>query len=150
MMGLESGIDALLEKKAYLIDIFPQTVPRKADNRYFAVEKIFQKDRTEISRKFQNLLLKLYCYYDFEIPEEDCRRRERTPQEAAEWICKCCAEPGAVNILLPEPDALITLDGQDLYMTVYDPDGELKDMLAKLCASEGLFFYEAPDTESVG
>ena len=50
-MELSDRIDTLMDKKAYLIDIFPKTVPQKVDNRYFAVEKFFHRNRSEFERK---------------------------------------------------------------------------------------------------
>ena len=66
-MVLSDKIDALMDKKAYLIDIFPKTVPQKVDNRYFAVEKFFQQNRSEFKLKLTSIILKLYCYYDLTV-----------------------------------------------------------------------------------
>ena len=58
-------IDELIKGPVYHIDIFPCTVHPKHDNRCVEVEKFFQHNRKEIDKKFVNILLKLYCYYDF-------------------------------------------------------------------------------------
>ncbi len=38
---------------------------------------------------------------------------------------------------------MIILNGDDLYMMLYNPDDELKALVKELAHSEGLFFYEA-------
>ena len=50
-----------------------------------------------------------------------------------------------LNIFLPECDALLVLNRNDLYITVYNPDSYLKNLLSQLAYSEGLFFYKAPN-----
>lgn len=48
-----------------------------------------------------------------------------------------------INIILPRVNAMIILNGDDLYMMLYNPDDELKALVKELAHSEGLFFYEA-------
>ena len=40
----------------------------------------------------------------------------------------------------PDEDALITLNREDLYMTVWHPSGTLRKLLEQLAHAEGLFF----------
>lgn len=144
-MELSDKIEELLNRQAYLIDIFPKTVPQKADNRYFAVEKYFQQNRSEFERKLTTIMLKLYCYYDFTVVFDDDINENPQVEELTVLLKKCFSgELGYINIFLPESEAVMLLNYGDLYMTAYNVSGELKELLAKLVSSEGLFFYEAP------
>ncbi|MBQ4046698.1 MAG: hypothetical protein II627_09610 [Lachnospiraceae bacterium] len=152
-MDIESKIDELLEKPAFLVDIFPCTVPAKPDNRYFAVEKYFQKSREELGRKFLFILLKLLCYYDLALVSDDDVYENPEPDQLAALIQACFgprpaeeAMPGDhINILLAEKNAMIALDRDDQSMVVYGADDSLKEMIGSLARAEGLFFYKAPD-----
>ena len=143
-MELSDKIDALMDKKAYLIDIFPKTVPQKADNRFFAVEKYFQQNRPELKRKLTTVILKLYCYYDLTVVMEDDITENPQVEELTVLLTKCFSgELGYINIVLPECEAMLSLNYGDLYMTAYNVSGELKKLLSQLVNAEGLFFYEA-------
>lgn len=39
-------------------------------------------------------------------------------------------------------EAYITISGDDIYMTVYQPSEETLEMLGQLAASEGLFIWK--------
>ena len=144
-MVLSYKNDALMDKKAYLIDIFPKTVPQKADNRYFAVEKFFQQNRSEFELKLTSIILKLYCYYNLTVVIDGNITENPQVEELTVLLKKCFSrELGYINIVLAECEAMLSLNYGDLYMTAYNVSGELKELLAQLVNAEGLFFYEAP------
>lgn len=149
MADLVSKIDELLHKPCYLIDMFPRTVPAKPDKRYFAVEEYFQKNRRELNGKFCRLLLKLYCYYDFWVSAGENSAENPDPGLLTEWICHCFErewrEWDDMQIILPECNAMVTLNSDDLYMILYHPDQQLKELISQLVGAEGLFFYKAPE-----
>lgn len=137
--------ERIMEKKAYLVDIFPETVPQKADNRYFEVERYFQRNRSEFDRKLTAVILKLYCYFDYTVESEDRVIENPQTAELTVQLEKCFrGESGYINIVLTECEAMLTVNRDDLYMSVYNVSGRAKELLAELTASEGLFFYEAP------
>lgn len=143
-----SRIETLIEKSAFLIDIFPKTIPQREDNRYFVIEKYFQNRRTETDQKFLNILLKLYCYYNFIINYTPEKLLENTsPDQVLAFLDSFVMGKNQItdflNIFLPECDALLVLNRNDLYITVYNPDSHLKKLLSQLAYSEGLFFYKA-------
>lgn len=145
-----SKIDELIEGPVYRIDIFPDTAPQKSDSRYFEVEKFFQHDRTEIDRKLTNILLKLYCYYDFWISAWQSEHEVFENPDAGQLtslIKHCFAgewkSRDYINIILPECNSMIILNGDDLYMGVYHPSECLKGLIRELAQSEGLFFCKA-------
>ena len=140
-------IDELLGKPCWLVDIFPRRAPRRDDGRYFKVEEIFRRNRWELNEKldenFCRLLLKLYCYYDFCCVFGEERAENPEPELLAEWLDRCLAGGERFAVLLPACDALICLDGGDLYANVYNPDEEFCGLLAQLAAAEGLFFRKS-------
>ena len=152
MLNIVSRIDELLEKPRYLIDIFPRTVPETQDRRYFLVEEYLQNSRTEINEKFKRLLLKLYCYYDFWVSAGEKCSKNPEPGLLAEWICHCFEgdwrERDYINIILPDCNAMIILNGDDLYMTVYNPNHQLEELIVQLAGAEGLFFYKRQGDKS--
>ena len=45
-------------------------------------------------------------------------------------------------IILKSTDVLITVSGDDTYMTVYNPTEESKELIDSLAVSEGLFMWK--------
>ena len=142
-----SKIDRLTKGPVYIIDIFPNKVPSKPDNRYFEFENFIQNNREEIDWKFMIILLKLYCYYDFWVSscalEQDVF--ENPDLSHLIGLAKSCFMGKSINIILPECDSMIVLNGDDLYMSVYNPNDHLKSLISDLSQSEGLFFREVPE-----
>lgn len=141
-------IDRLQEKPCWLIDTFPATVPQKADGRYFEVEEYLQAHRRRLNDSFCRLLLKLYCYYDFTVINDREALVNPPPAQLAEEITRCFAGEwkarGYLNILVPECDAMVILNGDDLYMILHSAHKGLEKLVSQLAAGEGLFFYPAP------
>lgn len=152
MDDIISKIDELIEKPRYLIGIFPCAVPQTLDSRYFMVEEYFQKNRTEWNRKFCNLLLKLYCYYDFWVSAGEKLAKNPEPELLAEWIWHCFEgdwkERDYINIILPACNAMVILNGDDLYMILCNPDKQLMDIIMQLAGAEGFFVYKAQRTQN--
>lgn len=143
-MNIYPLIEGLLNKKQHIIDIFPMTVPQKEDNRYFAAEKYFQRNRADLDRKLTNIILKLYCYYDMTAVTADNTVKDPDVSEFVTLLYSCFSGGvGYVNILLPECEVLLTLNSDDLYMTVYNAQGEAAELISQLVSAEGLFFREA-------
>ena len=66
-------VEELLQCPCWIIDILPSQVPGDRSGQYFAVEKYFlQGDRIkEIKQKHIDLILKLNCYRDLSISDEN-------------------------------------------------------------------------------
>ncbi len=132
--------ETLLNQPYWVIDILPEQVPEDGPGRYFAVEAYYlQPDRIAgIRRRFTDFLLKLNCYYDFRIgtPEEDPAEDNPTPDQLDARIN---TEKKDLLILLTGEEALITLNRDDLYMTVYHPSETLLGRMERLASAEGLF-----------
>ena len=143
-MDIDSEMEALLNKKMQIIDIFPRKVLPKADNRYFGAERYFQRNRSEFDRKLTNIIIKLNCYYDVTAVTEDKITETPKTEELLSLLEKCFSGGKSyVNILLPECEVLLTFNSDDLYMTVYNAHGEVAELISQLVCAEGLFFREA-------
>lgn len=143
-MNIYTLIEELLNKKTHLADIFPKTVPQKDDNRYFFAEKYFQRNRADFNRRLINIILKLYCYYDMTAATSDNTVKSPEISELVKLLESCFSgRIGYVNMILTECEVLLTLNSEDLYMTVYNAQGEAEELISQLVRAEGLFFREA-------
>lgn len=151
-MERSDTIERLLETPYAVIDLFPRTIPPECGPRYFAAERLFRRDphHAEIAGRFLRFLLKLHCYYAFQFVDPETNEVFETPdtEAAANRIDACLLAdmPASLLILLPEADALIALDRDDLYLTLYHPSPALFETVRPLAAAEGLFVRE-PETE---
>lgn len=145
-MDISSKIDELMEKKQHLIDIFPKRVPEKADNRYFAAERFFQRNRCGYDRKIISIILKLFCYYDMTVVTEDVTVELPETEQLISMLERCFSgDIGYVDIILTGSDALLCINSDDMYVSAYNMNGETEELAAQLVRAEGLFFYEAAE-----
>ena len=140
-MGKDYAIEDYLERPYWLIDILPKQVPANDGERYFAIEKFYLSEpQVELlCRKFANLLLKLYCYYDIAI----CGYEEQwienpAPEVLFDWVMS--RQP--IHVLLKSADAMIVAHGDDTYMTLYSPDEATLQLVDTLASAEGLFVWK--------
>ena len=136
--------EALYGAPCYVIDFLPRQVPAEGGGQYFAVERYFRaRPRLDgLYKRFARLLLCLRCYYDAaacRLPEE-VWIPDPAPDALAELVTGCAAKGGRyLTLLFPAEDVLLTLDGGDLYMTVYNPGEEFLKTVSALASAEGLF-----------
>ena len=131
----ENQIERLLEKPFWVVDFLPERVSAERSKQYFAVEDFCCNGQyiNQLYQHFAYLIIKLSCYFDiFGNP---------SPNEIFDSINNCLSN-GYVNFLFANEDALITLNGGDLYMTVYNPNGRFLEMVQSLAVAEGLFVRE--------
>ncbi len=128
-------IETLLQKPYWIIDILPKQVPPESSGQYFAVEQfILREPQLSVLRMKQaSLILKLNCYYDILVEGE----MNPAPECVVSLIRSRCT-----SILLE--DALLTTDPYDTYMTLYNPDTKLLELVITMAASEGLFVWQPP------
>ena len=137
-------MEELLNKPYWVIDFLPRQVPAKGGGQFFAVEGYYL--RSPMRRGFAEILLKLNCYYDFEVCEPETEKWQKNPPPEAlfSWIAD---NEKDLCVLLPAENALITANRDDLYMTVYAPSKELLQLLRSLAAASGLFLWQPPREE---
>ena len=131
--------ETLFGKPYWLIDVLPEQVPEERAAAYFAAERYWLRPENleGIRRRFADLLLKLNCYHSLEAAAgEDDPVPVLAPEQLAARITE--ARENLV-FFLPGMNAAITLNRDDLYMTVYDPPQPLLDLLGRLAAADGLF-----------
>ena len=128
----ENQIERLLENPYWVIDFLPETVSAERSKQYFEVEEFCCNSQfiNRLYQQFAYVIIKLSCYVDID--------GHPTPESILEDVNGCIMN-GNVNFLFADEDALITLNGGDLYMTVYNPDGRFLQLLQSLVASERLF-----------
>lgn len=128
----ENQIECLLEKPFWVVDFLPERVSAERAKQYFAVEDFCCNGQyiNQLYQRFAYLVIKLSCYFDI--------YGNPSPNEMYDSI-NSCQSKGYVNFLFHNDDTLITLNGDDLYMTVYNPDGRFMELLRSLATAEGLF-----------
>lgn len=128
----EKQIERLLEKPFWVVDFLPERISAERSKQYFAVEYFCCKGQyiNQLYQHFAYLIIKLSCYFViFGNP---------SPKEIFDSINNCLSN-GYVNFLFANEDALITLNGGDLYMTVYNPNEHFLELVQSLATAEGLF-----------
>lgn len=134
--------DDYYEKPYWVIDILPEQVPEGGEGQFFSIERYYlqQPKRSELQRMFLDCLLKLNCYYDFQVWSEHHNYYEKNPSPdlLEEWMMK---QEESLHIVLPSADCLIETRPDDLYMTVYNPDEKLMRLVQKIAMAKGLFVW---------
>ena len=139
-------IDKMIEKKkkktVYVVDPLPEKVSKKSRGQFLEIENFWHEsgEAKKICRKFERIILKLYCYYDIEVKFKGTCTKNPSPKNLQTWIRKCVSgKKDFINILLNDGEAMIILNEDDVILSVYNPDETLLSLLEKLAAAEGLF-----------
>ena len=138
-------VDDYLEKPYWLIDILPKQVPANSRGQYFKIERYWlqQPQFGSICHQFASLLMKLNCYYKVSVADADGSASDSLQHECLE---KMLASGDAVYIVMDSENAMIGFNGDDHYMTLYNPSKELLELVSLLASSEGLFVWK-PDNQ---
>ena len=139
MKTIRTKVEELLERPYRVIDILPEQVPAEAPGRYFTVERFFLEPSryTNIRKRFADIVIKLYCYYDLSVLLGDADEPliDPEPKQLANWI-----ESGTLHMcILVGEDSLLIISTDDLYMTVFNADEPLTRRLDLLSRANGLF-----------
>lgn len=128
-------VEELLECPYWIIDILPLQVPKDSPGQYFAVEKYFLQDKRieEIKQKHINLILKLNCYRDIAIYDETVINP--VPEHISEEMKK-----RYLYIMIDE--SMILSEPDDTYLTIFNPDSKLLELIKQIASSEGLFVWK--------
>lgn len=145
----EGQVESLLSSEYHVIDFLPMRVDIQESSFYFDAEQFFLKEKElkGIAKSFVRIVLKLLCYFPFEIytgeyewqPEARCN-------EIAKWIRTIVAgRSGEMGILFPKEDTFLLIQGGSLGMTVFHCSERIENVLAPLVWSEGFFWWEGED-----
>ena len=123
--------EELLNTPYWIIDILPLQVPKDSKGQFFAVEKYMLNEQMDsIKQKHINLVLKFNCYMDISIDDE------------------VNPDPGKIVAAMKEKttfirlnDSMILSEPDDIYMTVFNPDDKLLELIKTLSAGEGLYVW---------
>ena len=144
-------IGDLLEGPYWIVDILPEQVPANADGQYFSVERYYlQPERIRIlRRKFAEILLRLNCYYDMAVSFDSCESWEKNPdpEEFSDRL-GCLSGNDFLRAVFEAQKAMIDIEHDDTYMTVYNPPSDLLNKLRMLASAEGLFVWNPQEHEN--
>jgi hypothetical protein len=128
-------IEELLERPYWVLDILPAQVPADGPGQYFAVERYYLQEPqlAAIKRKHLDLLLKLNCYRDVSLDEDE--ERNPPPEQIADTVFRRYT-------YIRTEDAMLLSEPDDTHMTLFNPDEDLLDLVKILAAGEGLFVWQ--------
>ena len=130
-------IEELLEKPYWIIDILPKRVPKDSPGQYFAIEDFFLEEQlAEVKKKHINVILKLNCYMDIAIDDEE----NPAPAQIRDTMFD-----RYVYIMLG--DAMILSEPDDTHLTVFNPNEGLLNLIKAISSSEGLFVWKGIESE---
>lgn len=136
-------MEELLKKPYWVIDFLPEQVSPQSAGQVFAVERFYLQEpqQSALRRRFADILLKVNCYYDFQIcePEEEAWQPHPTPEQLFSWITENKKD---ACILLPDENTLFTVNRDDVCMTIFNPSDRLLQLLDRLSIAEGLFLWQ--------
>ena len=137
-----TSIETHLAKPYWLIDVLPKQVPAGSPGRYFEVEEYLLSRLDDLCRKFAGVLIRLNCYQDLQVSlDGETWTKEYSPEDLERLLLESTASKSTLFISIQPADALITFSGDDHYMTLYSPYGELLDLVRQLASAEGLFVW---------
>ena len=141
----------LLDGPYRIVDILPEQVPADAAGQYFSVERYFLQPEQIIPlrRKYAEILLRLNCYADMAVSFDACASWETNPDPEG-FAARVAGLSGNefLRAVFAEQKVMIDYDRSDTYLTVYDPDSALLDLVRALAAAEGLFVWSPPREEA--
>ena len=147
MATLDITVERLLEDDYWIIDIIPSQIPiekqaeyRALTDEYFESGKVAQLHRryadilTMINSQFKTAML---CMPEDEwtISPDDVTVKDAVIHHT---------ERGCVDLLLPEEETLISLQAEDLYITVYHPTEEILSLLRQAVSESGFYIWQTP------
>lgn len=133
-------IETFLTKPYWIIDILPKQVPANSSGQYFAIEKhLLSSPQVDcIYRKFAGVLLALNCYHDITIQDGD--KWIKNPEPGT--IERLVLERKPINLLIDSSQAMISITGDDHYMTLYGPNKDLLELTTTVALAQGLHVWK--------
>ena len=80
-------------------------------------------------------------YYNIEVGFGNEWKKNPKPEKLEKTVQKCImGRKDYIHIFAGSRDTLIFINGDDLYLSIYNPDKKMQKMLNRLAKAEGLFF----------
>ncbi len=152
MATLDITVERLLEDDYWIIDILPSQIPVGKQAEYRALtDEYFESGKVaELHRRYADILTMINGRFKTAMlcmPED-------------EWTISPCdiavkdavihhTERGCVDLLLPEEETLISLQSEDLYITVYHPTEEILSLLRQAVSESGFYIWQTPQIERI-
>lgn len=142
----------LYSENCKIIDFLPRRVTADSGDFFQEVEDYFLEDKQlqVFCRKATSIVLKLLCYYPFEIYVQETlpvkRQREGwLKDKRCETIVKILRKvilkkQGQIDILLGKGNSMISISGGLLSLAVYNMNPSLQTLLDRLVETEGLYW----------
>ena len=139
--------ESYFEKPCWVIDFLPERVPADEQGRFFDVEAhyLLAKNYEKIRKQFSAVVLKLYCYYDVEVYEnEDEEGQLNIDPAMLEWTIN--SNGYELSIVFGNKEGLLTIGIDDTHMTLFGPSKRLLHLAGRIAEAQGLFIWQ-PDND---
>lgn len=134
-------VDELLGMPCWVVDVLPRRVGEEAGGQFFQVEPRLLAGR-RLRRAFCDVILKLNCYYDFQVFRggADKSKPNPKPEKLERWIL---GNNKDLSILIPAEETLVFVPTDSTYFALHNPSHEMLKLVRQLAGASGLFVWKA-------
>ncbi|MBQ4253837.1 MAG: hypothetical protein II712_03320 [Erysipelotrichaceae bacterium] len=135
--------EAYFEKEFWVIDFLPERVPYDSQGRFFDVEALYLmgENYEMMRRKFADIVLRLYCYYDIEMYENEDEEGTLNPDPMQlQWTVM--SNNYELCLLFGQGEGLLTIGIDDTHMTLYAPSEKLLSIAGRIAEAQGMFIWQ--------
>lgn len=152
MATLDITVERLLEDDYWIIDILPSQIPIEKQAEYRALtDEYFESGKiAELHRRYAEILTMINSRYNTAMlcmPEDEWTISPHNNDVKDAVIHH--TERGCVDLLLTEEETLISLQAEDLYITVYHPTEEILSLLRQAVSESGFYIWQTPQIERI-
>ena len=152
MATLDITVERLLEDDYWIIDILPSQIPIEKQAEYRALtDEYFESGKVaQLHRRYADILTMINSRFKTAIlcmPEDEWTISPHNNDVKDAVIHH--TERGCVDLLLPEEETLISLQAEDLYITVYHPTEEILSLLRQAVSESGFYIWQTPQIERI-
>lgn len=147
MATLDITVERLLEDDYWIIDILPSQIPIEKQAKYRALtDEYFESGKVaQLHRRYADILTMINSRFKTAIlcmPEDEWTISPHN-NDVKDAVMHH-TERGCVDLLLPEEETLISLQAEDLYITVYHPTEEILSLLRQAVSESGFYIWQTP------
>ena len=147
-------LNALFSEDYRVIDFLPSHVAEQGSSIFEEVESYFLQDKQlqEFCEKAIAIILKVICYYPFEVYVEEYpplkpKRNGWLKEKRCDLLVKILKrvimrKKGQVDILLGKENSVICITGGVLSIAVYNESKSLWELLDRVVETEGLYYWK--------
>ena len=152
MATLDITVERLLEDDYWIIDILPSQIPIEKQAEYRALtDEYYESGKiAQLHQRYADILTMINSRFKTDMlcmPEDEWTI---SPDDVAVKDAVIHhTERGCVDLLLPEEETLISLQAEDLYITVYHPTEEILSLLRQAVSESGFYIWQTPQIERI-